>query len=101
MQWWHVHVVTTALAKLYCFGGTEGGGGLPRSDASRLHRLPPPPPSHPHLNQSSYQNKGLTWLKPIVDASPALTGALTGYLPTIVLAVFMSLLPAILGCTCP
>lgn len=49
-----------------------------------------------NLKQLS-RNTGLTWLAPAVDAAPALTGALTGYAPAIVLAVFMSLLPAILG----
>ncbi len=51
-----------------------------------------------NLKQLS-ENTGLTWLKPAINAAPALTGALTGYAPAIVLAVFMSLLPAILGCT--
>ena len=50
-----------------------------------------------NLKQLS-QSSGMHWLKPVVDLSPTFTAALTGYMPTIILAVFMSVLPGILGC---
>jgi hypothetical protein len=43
------------------------------------------------------RGKRFSWLAPVVDASPVLTGLLTGYLPTIVLAIFMGVLPTILA----
>ncbi len=43
------------------------------------------------------KNKGFHWVHDIVKISPTLTGLLTGYLPTVILSVFMSLLPTILA----
>lgn len=36
------------------------------------------------------------WLKPALDVSPALTGFIQGFLPPLVVVIFLALLPALL-----
>ena len=42
------------------------------------------------------KNGPFSWLGPVFTVSPVITGIVQGYLPTIVLAVFMAVLPMIL-----
>lgn len=46
--------------------------------------------------QELVKTKAFSWLKPILDVSPALTGFIQGFLPPLVIAVFLALLPALL-----
>lgn len=42
--------------------------------------------------------KAFRWLGPVLDVSPALTGFIQGFLPPLVIAIFLALLPALLKC---